>query len=146
MIALTNNERFAYDAYRRFVQMYGNVVLNINKDAFDHELETLKHAIGPNAKDTDLSAAQLKALVSTYKAIVLEKTGTPFPENPLDQLKGAVEAVFASWNNDRAIVYRRMNKISDALGTAVNVQSMVFGNMGDDRHRRSLYPRPLERR
>lgn len=132
VIALTNNERFAYDAYRRFVQMYGNVVLNINKDAFEHELDALKHAIGPNAKDTDLSAEQLKTLVSTYKRIVLEKTGTPFPEDPFDQLKGAVEAVFASWNNDRAIVYRRMNKISDALGTAVNVQSMVFGNMGDD--------------
>jgi pyruvate,orthophosphate dikinase len=132
VIALTNNERFAYDAYRRFIQMYGNVVLNINKDAFEHELDALKHAIGPNAKDTDLSAQQLKGLVGTFKGIVREKTGTPFPETPLDQLRGAIEAVFASWNNDRAIVYRRMNKISDALGTAVNVQSMVFGNMGDD--------------
>ncbi len=132
VIALTNNERFAYDAYRRFIQMYGNVVLNINKDAFEHELEALKHQVGPDAKDTDLSADQLKQLVGTYKKIVQEKTGQPFPEIPLDQLKGAVEAVFASWNNDRAIVYRRMNKISDALGTAVNIQSMVFGNMGDD--------------
>ncbi len=132
LIAATGNERFAYDAYRRFVQMYGNVVLNINKDAFEHELEAFKHEIGPQAKDTDLSAAQLKSLVTTFKKIVQEKTGQPFPEEPLDQLRGAIEAVFASWNNDRAKVYRRMNKISDALGTAVNVQSMVFGNMGDD--------------
>ena len=132
VIALTGNERFAYDAYRRFVQMYGNVVLNINKDAFEHELEAAKHKIGPNAKDTDLSAAQLKELMGVFKGIVKDKTGQPFPEEPLDQLQGAVEAVFASWNNDRAIVYRRMNKISDALGTAVNIQTMVFGNMGDD--------------
>ncbi len=132
IIALTNNERFAYDAYRRFVQMYGNVVLNINKDAFEHELEAKKHAIGPQAKDTDLSAAQLKELVGIFKQIVLDKTGQPFPEEPLDQLRGAIEAVFASWNNDRAMVYRRLNKISDALGTAVNIQTMVFGNMGED--------------
>lgn len=132
VIALTNNERFAYDAYRRFVQMYGNVVLEINKNAFEHELEAVKHSIGPNAKDTNLSAAQLKELVSVFKGIVKDQTGKPFPEEPLDQLKGAIEAVFASWNNDRAIVYRRINKISDSLGTAVNVQTMVFGNMGDD--------------
>ncbi|HEX2910637.1 MAG TPA: pyruvate, phosphate dikinase [Chloroflexia bacterium] len=132
IIAHTNNERFAYDAYRRFVQMYGNVVLNINKDAFDHELEASKHKYGQNAKDTDLTAADLKELVGKFKQIVQEKTGKPFPEEPMEQLKGAIEAVFASWNNDRAIVYRRLNKISDALGTAVNVQSMVFGNMGED--------------
>src|SRR5689334_23089246 len=105
VIALTGNERFAYDAYRRFVQMYGNVVLDINKDAFEHELEALKHQVGPNAKDTDLSAEQLRQLVGTFKKIVQEKTGEPFPEDPFAQLKGAVEAVFASWNNDRAIVY-----------------------------------------
>ncbi len=132
IIGLTGNDRFAYDAYRRFVQMYGNVVLNINKDAFELELEAAKHKIGPNAKDTDLTASQLKELVGTFKGIVKEKTGQPFPEEPLEQLRGAIEAVFASWNNDRAMVYRRMNKISDALGTAVNVQTMVFGNMGDD--------------
>jgi len=132
LIAETKNERFAYDAYRRFVQMYGNVVLEISKDDFEHELSKIKNAIGPNAKDTDLSAAQLKELVVTFKAIVKEKIGKPFPEEPLEQLKGAIEAVFASWNNDRAIYYRRINKISDALGTAVNVQTMVFGNMGED--------------
>jgi pyruvate, orthophosphate dikinase len=132
LIQSTGNERFAYDAYRRFIQMYGNVVLNINKDVFEHKLEEVKHGIGPDAKDTDISAAQLRELVGTYKGIVQEKTGKPFPEDPYDQLKGAIEAVFASWNNDRAMVYRRLNKISDALGTGVNIQTMVFGNMGED--------------
>jgi pyruvate,orthophosphate dikinase len=132
IITRSNNERFAYDAYRRFVQMYGNVVLNINKDKFEHILDEYKHKIGPKAKDTDLDTAALKEIKDHFKEIVLQETGKPFPEEPLDQLKGAIEAVFASWNNDRAILYRRINKISDALGTAVNVQTMVFGNMGDD--------------
>ncbi|NWJ44577.1 MAG: pyruvate, phosphate dikinase [Chloroflexi bacterium] len=132
LIASTGNERFAYDAYRRFVQMYGNVVLNINKDSFEHVLDAYKHKIGPKAKDTDLTTEDLRAIKDEFKAIVLKETGSPFPEEPLEQLKGAIEAVFASWNNDRAIYYRQVNKISDALGTAVNVQTMVFGNMGDD--------------
>jgi len=132
LIKATNNERFAYDAYRRFVQMYGNVVLNIHKDKFEHILNEYKQQIGPKAKDTDLTTQQLKEIKDQFKAIVLEEIGTPFPDEPFEQLKGAIEAVFASWNNDRAIVYRRLNKISSALGTAVTVQTMVFGNMGDD--------------
>ncbi len=132
LIKATNNERFAYDAYRRFIQMYGNVVLNINKDDFENVLNEYKLQIGPKAKDTELTTHQLKEIKDKFKAIVLEETGTPFPEEPFEQLKGAIEAVFASWNNERAIVYRRLNKISAALGTAVNIQSMVFGNMGED--------------
>ncbi len=132
LIKATNNERFAYDAYRRFVQMYGNVVLNINKVKFEQVLAEYKQQVGPKAKDTDLNTQQLKEITNKFKAIVLEEIGTPFPEEPFEQLKGAVEAVFASWNTDRAKVYRQINKISATLGTAVNVQTMVFGNMGDD--------------
>jgi pyruvate,orthophosphate dikinase len=131
IIALSGNERFAYDAYRRFIQMYGNVVLNIKKDKFDEVFDEFKHKTGAHL-DTDLTAETLKQIVPAFKEVVKNETGQPFPEAPLDQLRGAVEAVFASWNNDRAILYRRLNKISDALGTAVNVQSMVFGNMGED--------------
>jgi pyruvate,orthophosphate dikinase len=131
VIKNTDNERFAYDAYRRFIQMYGNVVLNINKKKFDEIFDDFKHRAGAK-QDTDLTAENLKEIVPAYKKLVHAETGTPFPETPLDQLKGAIEAVFASWNNDRAMVYRRINKISDTLGTAVNVQTMVFGNMGFD--------------
>jgi pyruvate,orthophosphate dikinase len=127
----TGNPRFAYDSYRRFIQMYGNVVLDIDKDAFEHALAAQKEKAGVRA-DPELSDAHLKELIEAYKAIVRRETGRGFPDEPLDQLRGAVEAVFASWNNDRAIVYRRREKISDDLGTAVNVQTMVFGNMGPD--------------
>lgn len=131
LVNLTQNERFAYDAYRRFVQMYGNVVLGINKGKFDEVFDEYKEK--NHAKlDTDLTAATLREIVPAFKQVVKKETGNDFPEQPLDQLRGAIEAVFASWNNDRAIYYRRMNKISDKLGTAVNVQSMVFGNMGND--------------
>jgi pyruvate, orthophosphate dikinase len=127
----TDNPRFAYDSYRRFIQMYGNVVLDIEKDAFEHALSAQKEQAGVQT-DPELSADDLKAVIATYKGIVERETGKPFPSDPLEQLRGAVEAVFASWNNDRAVVYRRREKIPDDLGTAVNVQTMVFGNMGPD--------------
>ncbi|HEX2516134.1 MAG TPA: pyruvate, phosphate dikinase [Chloroflexota bacterium] len=127
----TNNPRFAYDSYRRFIQMYGNVVLDIDKDAFEHALSAQKSKAGVQT-DPELSADDLKAVIGAYKEIVQREKGQPFPSDPLEQLRGAVEAVFASWNNDRAMVYRRREKIPDDLGTAVNVQTMVFGNMGPD--------------
>ncbi len=127
----TNNPRFAYDSYRRFIQMYGNVVLDIDKDAFEHALSAQKTKAGVQT-DPELSADDLKAVIGAYKEIVQREKGQPFPSDPLEQLRGAVEAVFASWNNDRAMVYRRREKIPDDLGTAVNVQTMVFGNMGPD--------------
>jgi pyruvate,orthophosphate dikinase len=127
----TNNPRFAYDAYRRFIQMYGNVVLGIAKDKFEHILSEQKRKAGVET-DPELSAEDLKEVIERYKALVRAETGQEFPQDPFAQLRGAIEAVFASWNNDRAVVYRRVNKIPDDLGTAVNVQTMVFGNMGDD--------------
>jgi pyruvate,orthophosphate dikinase len=127
----TNNPRFAYDSYRRFIQMYGNVVLGIEKDKFEHVLSDQKRKAGV-ATDPELSAAALQEVIARYKAVVRAETGQAFPQEPLEQLRGAIEAVFASWNNDRAVVYRRREKIPDDLGTAVNVQTMVFGNMGPD--------------
>ncbi|MFN0204961.1 MAG: pyruvate, phosphate dikinase [Planctomycetota bacterium] len=137
LISATNNERFAYDAYRRFVAMYSDVVLEMKpatkeeRDPFEEILEAKKHARGA-AQDTDLSARDLKELVSEFKQYVLKRTGKPFPQSPLDQLWGAVGAVFKSWNNPRAVSYRKLNNIPDSWGTAVNVQAMVFGNMGED--------------
>jgi pyruvate,orthophosphate dikinase len=131
LAANTQNARFAYDSYRRFIQMYGNVVQDIDKDAFEHALTAQKQRAGVQT-DPELSPDDLKAVIAAYKGIVKRETGRDFPTEPLDQLRGAVEAVFASWNNDRAIVYRRRERIPDDLGTAVNVQTMVFGNMGPD--------------
>ena len=128
--ARTKNGRFAWDSYRRFIQMYGNVVLEIPKDAFEHQLEGVKKENGAKV-DTDLTEAHLQEVVRRYKKIVQDKTGKPFPQDPLAQLRGARDAVFRSWNNARAIEYRRIYDIPDAIGTAVNVQAMVFGNMGD---------------
>jgi pyruvate,orthophosphate dikinase len=126
----TGNDRFAWDSHRRFIQMYGSVVLQIDKHAFDEIFDDVKEKA--HAKlDTDIPAASLQEIVKRYKALVKEKTKADFPEDPRQQLQGAIYAVFGSWNNPRAIHYRRMNKISEALGTAVNVQAMVFGNMGD---------------
>ncbi|PYS28730.1 MAG: pyruvate, phosphate dikinase [Acidobacteria bacterium] len=126
----TGNDRFAWDSYRRFIQMYGNVVLQIEKQAFDEIFDNVKEKA--HAKlDTDIPVASLQEIVKRYKALVKEKTKADFPDDPRQQLQGAVYAVFGSWNNPRAIHYRRMNKISESLGTAVNVQAMVFGNMGD---------------
>lgn len=127
----TGNERFAYDSYRRFIQMFGNVVMEIDHHQFEHALETLKEKAGVEL-DTELNAENLKELVTSYKAIVKEKTGEDFPTNPLHQLKLAIEAVFNSWDNERAITYRRLQNIAGLRGTAVNIQAMVFGNMGED--------------
>ncbi len=137
LIADSTNERFAWDSYRRFVQMYGDVVLGMKPedkkqaDPFEEILEQKKHARGAKL-DTDLTAADLKELVAEFKALIKAKLGVDFPTDPHQQLWGAIGAVFGSWQNDRAIVYRKLYGIPDAWGTAVNVQAMVFGNLGDD--------------
>lgn len=128
---LTNNERFAYDSYRRFIQMFSDVVMEIEKPKFEAILDEVKEA--KNAKqDTDLDAEDLKEVVRTYKELYRKEKGTDFPQDPRAQLMEAVKAVFRSWNNPRAIVYRRLNDIPGDWGTAVNVQEMVYGNMGED--------------
>ena len=126
----TNNERFAYDSYRRFVQMCGDVVLNIEKYKCDSILEKRKHDKGIE-EDTDLTAEDLKDIVEEFKKVVKKEWGKDFPQNTEEQLLMAVEAVFKSWNNQRAKIYRKLHDIPDNLGTAVNIQSMVFGNMGE---------------
>jgi pyruvate, orthophosphate dikinase len=127
----TGNERFAYDSYRRFIQMFGDVVMGVEHHSFEEILTTLKSE--KNVKlDTDLTIEDLKVLVERYKELIRAKTGKLFPNDGVEQLEMSVEAVFGSWNNDRAVIYRRMNHIVGLLGTAVNVQSMVFGNMGED--------------
>ena len=137
LTARTGNERFVYDSYRRFVQMYGDVVLGLKPvhkddiDPFEEIIEKKKHERGIKA-DTDLSAADLKDLVARFKAAIKAKTGHDFPEDPKKQLWGAIGAVFGSWMNERAIAYRKLYDIPEAWGTAVNVQLMVFGNMGND--------------
>jgi pyruvate,orthophosphate dikinase len=127
----TNDERFAYDSYRRFISMYGRIVLNLEAIVFDEPLEKAKHDMGTSS-DAALPAEVLRALCETYKDAVKEYTGKPFPQDPYKQLRGAVEAVFASWNGARAIAYRNRERISHELGTAVNVQAMVFGNRDDN--------------
>ncbi|MCR1897871.1 pyruvate, phosphate dikinase [Irregularibacter muris] len=127
----TQNERFAYDSYRRFIQMFSDVVLSIPKYKFDHILERVKEE-NNFMEDTQLTAEHLKEIVKEYKKIVKSEVRRAFPQEPREQLLMAVEAVFASWNNPRAIAYRRYNEIPHEIGTAVNVQSMVFGNMGND--------------
>jgi pyruvate,orthophosphate dikinase len=127
-LARRGGERFAFDSYRRLVHMYGDVVLGVPHDRFESALEERKRARGVH-HDTGLAADDWRALVREYQAIVHEHTGAPFPQDPLEQLWGAVGAVFSSWNNERAIRYRRLHGIPDAWGTAVNVQAMVFGNM-----------------
>ena len=130
LAALTENRRFAMDSYRRFIQMFGDVVLNIPKAEFDRVFDGRKRE--KNVKyDVDLSAEDLEAIISGYREIVKKYTGKDFPQEPREQLIDAVKAVFRSWNNDRAVLYRELNGIPASLGTAVNVQSMVFGNMGD---------------
>ena len=128
---VTGNRRFALDCYRRFIQMFGDVVLGIPHHDFEASLSKLKERAGVKL-DTELDAQQLAGLVETYKEIINKEIKEPFPQQPLEQLKMAVQAVFDSWNNNRAIVYRRINKIPEHYGTAVNVQEMVFGNSGDD--------------
>ena len=127
----TNNERFAYDSYRRFISMYGRIVLGIDGEVFEHPLEAAKSKANVKS-DAEIPAPVLKELCETYKKAVAKETGKPFPQDPSKQLRGAVEAVFRSWNGPRAIAYRVREKISHELGTAVNVQAMVFGNRDDN--------------
>src|SRR6188508_3392708 len=139
LVKATNNERFAWDCYRRFIQMYGDVVLGVQKrEGEDHEpfevvIEAFKHAkYHKDIVDSELTAADQKELVAKFKALVKERTGHVFPDDVWDQLRGAASAVFGSWMNDRAIVYRRKYNIPTEWGTAVNVQAMVYGNTGDN--------------
>ncbi len=127
---VANDERFAWDSYRRLIQMFGKTVQDIDGDLFADALENLKEERGVTA-DTELTADDWKDLVDTYKQIVLEQTDEPFPQDPRRQMDMAIEAVFRSWNTERAKIYRRRERIPEDLGTAVNVQTMVFGNMGD---------------
>ena len=127
----TGDERFAYDSYRRFIQMFGDIVLKIPHERFEEALEILKEERGVE-EDPQLEAADLKELVNVYKEIVEAEADRPFPEDPAEQLELAIRAVFDSWDNNRAIAYRREFGIPDSLGTAVTVQAMVFGNMGED--------------
>lgn len=135
LIAKSGNERFAYDSYRRLVQMYGDVVLGLRPvdeneiDPFEEILEALKEKKGVEL-DTDLTAADLKGLVESFKRAIEERLGVSFPQDPIEQLWGAITAVFSSWNNQRAVRYRELEGITGLIGTAVNVQAMVFGNMG----------------
>ncbi|NOY14231.1 MAG: pyruvate, phosphate dikinase [Deltaproteobacteria bacterium] len=131
IIAQSGDPRFAYDSYRRFIQMYANVVLDMNGDILENILENMKQQRGV-ALDTELNAADLKELVTLFKVKVQEELGQTFPEDPEEQLWGAIGAVFGSWMNPRAITYRKLNHIPAEWGTAVSVQTMVFGNMGDD--------------
>jgi len=130
LIKKTENERFAYDSYRRFIQMYGNVVLGIDKSKFEEILENRKKKMRVKL-DTELGVSDLKHIIKRFKELIKEKTGEDFPLDPLEQLKQARDSVFKSWNNPRAITYRHLNNIPSDLGTAVNVQTMVFGNMGE---------------
>ncbi|WP_307404997.1 pyruvate, phosphate dikinase [Neobacillus ginsengisoli] len=131
MAKLTNNHRFAYDSYRRFIQMFSNVVLEIDTYFFEQFLEETREQKGYSA-DPEMTAEDWQEVIAGYKEIVKKHTRKEFPQDPKEQLFLAINAVFNSWNNQRAIVYRRLNKIPDHLGTAVNIQSMVFGNMGND--------------
>ena len=147
LAARTNNERFVFDAYRRFLVMYSDVALGVKKEPFERELEDARVRVATargidttrtnteelkrKLPDSELPTEELKALVDRYKAIVKKETGKDFPSSPKEQLMGAIAAVFRSWNNHRAIVYRRMHDIPDAWGTACNIQAMVFGNLGD---------------
>ena len=130
LISSTGNERFAYDSYRRFIQMFSDIAMGIPKRRFDAAMEDLKDKKGVEL-DTELDAEDLKVLVERFKEIYKEEKGQHFPQDPIDQLQLAIEAVFSSWNNPRAVIYRRLHDIPSTLGTAVNVQSMVYGNMGD---------------
>ncbi|MFI5372154.1 MAG: PEP/pyruvate-binding domain-containing protein, partial [Candidatus Eisenbacteria bacterium] len=127
---LTRNPRFAWDCYRRFLQMFGSVVLGLEKSDFEEHLEAFKHRRRAKT-DQDLTAEDLQKLAEEFETLVKKRTGRDFPQDPVEQLTLARDAVFRSWMNDRAIYYRKQNRIPDDLGTAVNVQAMVFGNLGD---------------
>src|SRR3989338_6315492 len=126
----TGNARFAWDSYRRFIQMFGDVVMGVDHDKFEEALNNVKKETGAKV-DTDIDVAGLKKVVQLYKKAIISSTGKLFPDDPREQLTMAINAVFGSWNNDRAISYRRLNEIKGLLGTAVNVQTMVFGNTGE---------------
>ena len=128
---LTGNPRFAWDAYRRFVQLFGKIVMGVEGEKFEHVMDAAK-AKTAGGQDTDLTTEGLQAIVQEFKAIIKKETGQDFPEDPFEQLRMAIAAVFNSWNGRRARDYRRLNKIPDDLGTAVNIVTMVFGNMGWD--------------
>lgn len=130
IISLTGNERFGYDAYRRFIAMFGNIVMDMKRDQFEELLDRAKERRGVK-DDTDLDSESLKKLVKEYKRLVKGETGREFPQDPLEQLRMAINAVFSSWNGARAVTYRRLNGIPDSWGTAVNIVAMVFGNLGD---------------
>src|SRR5271156_2137935 len=130
LVKKTGNPRFAYDCYRRFIQMFGEVALRVDMAKFDHIFDSRKHKIKAKL-DTDLSAEDLKVIIEDYKQLVKKETGREFPQNAVEQLLLSRDAVFGSWNTPKAIYYRRMEKIPDSIGTAANVQAMVFGNMGD---------------
>jgi pyruvate,orthophosphate dikinase len=125
------SERFAWDSYRRLLQMYGKTVMGVEGDRFEEALEEAKEVKGVR-NDVELDDGDLRGLVERYKGIISAETGREFPQDPKEQLRGGIEAVFGSWDNKRAVDYRRKNKIDDSLGTAVNIQAMVFGNKGDD--------------
>ena len=127
----SGNERFAWDAYRRLIQMFGKTVLDIDGEHFEHAIDAAKKAKGVTS-DTELNAEDLKTLTAVYKDIVVEHAGREFPQDPREQMDLAVMAVFNSWNSDRAVLYRRQERIPADLGTAVSVVAMVFGNLGDD--------------
>jgi pyruvate,orthophosphate dikinase len=127
----SGNPRFAWDSYRRFIMMYSDVVLDVHKDNFEHRIDALKQSNG-RLLDTEITAEEWKQLCGEFKAIVKQKLGRDFPQDPLEQLFGGICAVFNSWETERAIIYRKLNRIPDDWGTAVNVQTMVFGNMGED--------------
>jgi len=131
LASVTKNERFAYDAYRRFVQMYSTVVMEMSKEDLEHRLRGMKERLGVR-EDTAVPASGWKELVAEYKTLFLEKTGKNFPDDPIDQLWGAIGAVFGSWMAEKAVTYRRVEKITGLLGTAVNVVQMVFGNTGNN--------------
>ena len=142
----TGNERFAYDAYRRLINMFGDVVCGVDHEHFEVAFDKIKKKY--NAKvDNDVPLEGMIELCDDYKAVFKKHFGKPFPQDPLKQLELAIEAVFKSWMQPRAVKYRQVENITGLLGTAVNVQSMVFGNMGDDsRHRRRLHAQSVDRR
>ena len=131
LIKKTNNERFVYDAYRRLITMFGNIVMGVDRQRFEKSLEDMKEERGVRL-DTELTADDLKTLVQEFKRIYRKNTGEDFPSEPLEQLSKAINAVFGSWFGDRAVKYRKLNEIPDNLGTACNIQSMVFGNLGEN--------------
>src|SRR4029077_12350512 len=131
VVKQTDDERFAYDSYRRFLAMYGRIVLDVDGEHFDRLLDTAKEWDGVSS-DADVSAETLRRLCERYKDVIKRETGKPFPQDPKVQLKGAIEAAFSSWNGARAIAYRVRDRIPHSLGTAVNLQSMLFGNRDDN--------------